>query len=257
MRKASWVLVVTFATMLLAAAAPAFAISDVFERSYPLRSGGSFTLSNVNGSVQVEAWDREEVQVRAVKESRNNPPDESLVKIDVEATPEAVTVATRYPREDGLDVTVEYRIRVPAHLLQARIETVNGNVRVRGIEAAGELRTVNGDIELLDGAGHISARSTNGNIRLELASLGEREGRPAPISVETVNGSVVLELPAAIDAGLEVRSLNGDFHSEVPVAVQSSIGAGDFRGRLGRGGSLVRIRTVNGGIRIVTAKATV
>ena len=125
------------------------------------------------------------------------------------------------------------------------------------MKATGELRTVNGDIELLDGAGHVSARTTNGNIRLELDHLrAPGEGRE-PVSAETINGSVVLEFPASVNAGLEVRSLNGDFYSELPVAVQSSIGAGDFRGRLGRGGPLVRIRTVNGGIRIVAARATV
>lgn len=254
MRRASWVLALAVLAVLLAGAAPAFAFSDVFERSFPLRSGGSFTLTNVNGSVLVEAWDREEVHIRALKTSETNPPDESRVRIDVEATPESVVVITHYPQEDGLDVTVEYRVRVPARLLQAHVETVNGNVRIRGLEAAGDLRTVNGDIELLDGAGHLSARTTNGNIRLELDHF---RAPGEPVSVETVNGSVVVELPVDIDAALEVRSLNGDFQSEVPVALRSSFGTGGFRGRLGRGGQLVRVRTVNGGIRIVTPKTAV
>jgi hypothetical protein len=30
---------------------------------YPLPSGGSFVLENVNGSVQVEGWSRDEVEV--------------------------------------------------------------------------------------------------------------------------------------------------------------------------------------------------
>lgn len=255
MRNASRVLVLACAVLL--AASPAFAFTDIYERSFPLRSGGNFSITNVNGSVQVEAWDREEVHVRAVKESKSNPPDESRVRIEVAATGDAVEVATLYPKEDGLDVTVEYRVRVPARLLQAHVETVNGNVRVRGVEAAGDLRTVNGDVELLDGAGHLSARTTNGNIRLELGHLGSPAGAGSPITAETINGSVVLELPANVNAGLEVLSMNGDFRSEVPVAVQSSNTVGELRGKLGRGGQLLRIRTVNGAVRIVTAKSAI
>ena len=51
-------------------AAPGFgAVTNrqTFEHSYPLAPGGSFLLENVNGSVQVEGWDRDEVEVEAVK----------------------------------------------------------------------------------------------------------------------------------------------------------------------------------------------
>ena len=255
MRRASIFLAV-LVVGLLAAPSSAFAYYEVFERTYKLPSGGSFALSNVNGSVQVETWNREEVQIRAVKESKANPPDESRVRIEVETSPGGVAVYTRYPQEDGLDVTVNYRIRLPKRLLHAHIETVNGSVRIRGLEAAGELRTVNGDVELLDGAGHLSARTTNGNIRLELANLGRPDEAREPISVETVNGSVVLELSASADANLEVRSMDGDFQSELPLRLESSSSGQDFRGRLGRGGSTVRVRTVNGGIRVIAARDT-
>ncbi len=257
MRRASWVLLVGFFLVLLAAPSPAFAYYEVFDRSFRLPAGGSFELSNMNGSVEVEGWEREEVHIRAVKYSKTNPSDEARVRIQVESAPDVVSVHTFYPREDGLDVTVEYQVQVPARLLRASIGTVNGNVRVRGIEASGELRTVNGNVELLDGAGHIGARTTNGNVRLELADFGRPgEGR-GPILVETVNGSVVLEVPAGARAELEVRNLNGDFQSELPFVLLSSTGAQEFRARLGRGGSTVRLRTVNGGIRIETARNTV
>lgn len=249
------ILVVAGVFLLAVLAGPAQAYDQRYERSFPLHAGGSFAVSNVNGSVEVEGWEREEVQVLAVKHSKTNPPDESRVKIEVEATPNAVEVRTRYPHEDGLDVTVEYHIRVPARLTQAHVETVNGSVRLQGVESAGELRTVNGDVEVLDGAGRLSARTTNGNVRLDLASLGGDSKEP--VVVETINGSVVLELSAAVDVEFEVRSLNGEFFSELPLAVQSSERAGEFRARLGRGGCTLRLRTVNGAIRIVRARSTV
>jgi hypothetical protein len=240
--------------VLAAAAAPALAFDRTYEATFPLRAGGSFELANVNGSVDVQGWERNEVHIRAVTRSKTQPADEERVKIDVQTAPDAVSVRTRYPQEDGLDVTVEYRVRVPARGLRARIETVNGDVRVRGVEGAGELRSVNGDLVLLDGAGRFSARTTNGNIRLELARLGEGA---EPARVETVNGSVVLELPASADASLDVLSLNGDFQSELPVVVEAVDARREARVRLGRGGPKITLRTVNGGIRIITPRATV
>lgn len=248
------ILILSLVLGVAAFAAPAFAFDKVFEATYPLPSGGRFSLTNVNGSVEVRGWQRDEVHARAVKRSRTDPADESRVTIDVEAKPGSVAIITRYPEADPVDVTVEYTIEVPARLLQTNIQTVNGDIRVRDLETDGELRTINGDLEVLNGAGHVGARTTNGNVRLELAHLGDGSD---PIRVETVNGSVALELPASVGAELHAHSLNGDFHSDLPLEVQAIAGRAEVRARLGRGGAPVVLRTVNGGIRILAARATV
>ena len=235
------ILILSLVLGVAAFAAPAFAFDKVFEATYPLPSGGRFSLTNVNGSVEVRGWQRDEVHVRAVKRSRTNPEDESRVTIDVEARSGSVAIITRYPEADPVDVTVEYTIQVPARLLLTNIQTVNGDIRVR-------------DLEVLNGAGHVGARTTNGNVRLELAHLGDGG---APIRVETVNGSVALELPASVGAELHAQSLNGDFQSDLPLEVQATSGRAEVRARLGRGGAPVVLRTVNGGIRILAARTTV
>ena len=134
-----------------------------------------------------------------------------------------------------------------------RVETINGSVSVRGVAGTGLLRSVNGNVELLEGAGRFDARSTNGNVHIELNQLPPG----SPISIETVNGNVVLALPASADAELDILSMNGDFRSELPVMLNGKLSSRDFRGRLGRGGDAVKVRTVNGGIRVVEARPTV
>ena len=109
---------------------------------------------------------------------------------------------------------------------------------------------------MLDGAGQLSAHTTNGNVWLELSHLGNAAAGGA-MSVESVNGSVLLALAPNAGADLEIQSLNGDFSSELPVALQSSRSPQRVHGRLGEGGTAVRLRTVNGGIRIVMARATI
>src|ERR1700728_3824610 len=74
---------------------------EEFKESYKLSSGGHFELDNVNGSVQVEGWDRDEVEVRAVKTSQADARALDQVKIEVESTPGTVAVHTRYPSTES------------------------------------------------------------------------------------------------------------------------------------------------------------
>ncbi len=249
-RAALGLAVVTAAAIL---AAPCFAIDDVFQQTYPLRAGGSFELQNVNGSVRVSGWGRDEVEVYAKKSARQNEGDLKRVTIEVAARADGISVQTRYPQDAGVEVYVEYHIRVPQRVQLRRVATVNGSVNVFGVEAAGELRAVNGDIEVYDSAGGLSARTTNGDVRVEMRQLEASR----PVRLETMNGSVLLGLPRDADADLEVRSLNGDFRSEIPATMQSAQGPREFRVRLGAGGTPVRMRTVNGGIRVVALRPTV
>ena len=91
--------------------------NQIFVKTYPLAKGGQFALDNINGSVQVEGWDRDEVEVRAVKTSQADSADPSKVKIEVENRPTGVAVHTRYPADEGGEVAVEYHIRVPYRAL--------------------------------------------------------------------------------------------------------------------------------------------
>src|SRR5882762_2167570 len=209
------------------------AISQEFDKVYSLRSGGSFELQNVNGPVEVQGWDR--------------------VTIDVSAKAGSVSVTTHYPQDEGVEVAVEYLVRVPRGARVEHVGTINGTVSVVGVDSIDDLHTVNGNIEVYDGGGNVHAHTTNGNIHLELAHFVGATGA----SAETTNGSLLVALPADAQADIETRCLNGNFQSEVPLAIQSNLKPREMHGKLGKGGALIKLRTINGGIRIVTLRATV
>jgi len=248
----SHALIATVAVLCLCA--PSFADSHVFEHTYPLSSGGSFVLANINGSVRVEGWERDEVEVHAVKTSKADPKDVDRVSIEVSSRPGEVAVHTKYPEGTGVEVAVEYVIHVPARVLLGSVQTVNGSVVVRGVQGGGELRSVNGDVDVLDSAGRFSAKTTNGNLHVQLRQL--QDG--GPMNIETVNGSVILGLPSNARADLKILSMNGDFSSELPVtSTAGTLASRTFRARLGRGGSPISVRTVNGGIRLIVDRSGV
>jgi len=231
--------------------------TEVFDRTIPLPSGGTFSLTNVNGSIAVEGWDREAVAIHAVKTAPQSA-DLSRVRIDTDtgSGPGRVSVATVYPRDndllhgndDDVEVSVDYTVRVPRRVLLEQLATVNGAVRVSGVEGRGELRSVNGDIDVLGSSGGFSARTTNGGVYVQLLRLTA----PGALALETVNGGVALALPPNAAATLDARSLNGDFHSDLPMTLLSAYSPRGVQGRVGAGGVPIRLRTVNGAIRILT-----
>jgi DUF4097 and DUF4098 domain-containing protein YvlB len=231
---------------------PGFANSnEVYNQSFKLSSGGHFQLDNVNGSVQVEGWDRDEVEVQAVKSAPNDSHALADVKIEVQSTPGTVAVHTHYPSADSGEVAVEYHIHVPNRTLLACVTTVNGSLSVKGVNSGGDLKSVNGNVEVTDSSGRFSAKTTNGDVHVELRKLNVGNAS-APMNVETVNGSVILGLPSNASADLKVRNTNGDLYSDFPVsALEATAGARAFHGRIGHGGGPISVRTVNGGIRLL------
>src|SRR5437667_3322571 len=182
-------------------AVPSHAITKEVNQSYPLQPGGSFELQNVNGTIDVQGWDRNEVEIHAVKTAKVKESDLERVAIDVEAKPDAVSITTRYPQNEGVEVAVEYTIHVPHSAHIEHIGTVNGTLRIAGVETVEDLHTVNGNIEVFEAGGSVHAHPTNGNARLELAHLPDKHRGTA----ETTNGPLRLPLPSGREAGLEPR----------------------------------------------------
>ena len=225
-----------FILMLAVGFAPAcLGITKEFNQTYPLQPGGTFELQNVNGTVDVQGWDRDTIEIHAVKTAKRKESDLELVSIDVDAKPGVVSVATRYPQNEGVEVAVEYTVHVPH---QAHVE---------------HLGTVNGNIEVYEAGGSVHAHTTNGNVHLELLRVQDTSGAIA----ETTNGSLLLAVPADTRADLETRCLNGNFFSELPVTFESTQKPREMHGKLGGGGAPIRLHTVNGGIRLVALRSTV
>jgi len=244
-------LVLSFALGLCAP--PGFAITREFTKTLPLGANGSFELNNVNGTVRIEGWDREEVEVRAVKTTPDKESVLDQVAIEIDSHPDGVSVSTRYPQDEGVAVAVDYVIHVPRHAQLNRISNVNGTLRVISSDAIGDLHTVNGNIEVYEGSGDVHAHTTNGNVYLELKRPADSRGA----SAETTNGSVLLAIPADLPVDLEARCMNGNFSSELPMVMKGADQPRVVHGRLGPGGAPIHLGTVNGAIRIVALHSTV
>lgn len=210
---------------------------------YPLAPGGRLQLTNVQGSIAVEGWDRPEVELVALKVGE---PGSGEAAIAVERGDDWLSIRTLYPVESAEPVQVDFYLRVPRQVRLEELVTVNGDIRVYDVEGTVAARTLNGDIEQSGIRGSVAARALNGSITVKLRGLASN----GSLDLETINGDVRLLLPPRADADLELSTVAGRIDSELRLEANPASAGGDnaLRARVGRGGAPVRLRTVRGDI---------
>ena len=125
------------------------------------------------------------------------------------------------------------------------VEVSTSNAKVSCDCTCGRLlaRSSNGKIELDEHRGSVDASTSNGLIRAALEQVG-LEG----VHLATSNGRIVLDLPDEVDADVDLRVDNGLIRNDRQLCKATRETNGRLRGRLGRGGALIKLRTSNGSI---------
>jgi hypothetical protein len=224
---------------------------QIWTARYALPPGGSVAVENVEGSIQVEGWDRSEVLATVVKTGLGQEAHPEDVRIAVESRPRSLTLRTLYPGQSEQPVRVDYRLRVPRQVRLEGLQTVEGDITVRGIEGSVEAHTLNGNIEQTEISGGIVARAINGNIAVALRALPDRS---TPVSLETLNGHLYLALPPHANADLQLSTVAGRIESDYALSASAVPGDGSWTARLGQGGVLIRLRTVRGDVRVTESE---
>ncbi len=230
-----------------------------------LGSGRTVYLRNVNGGVRFEQGTGNTVEVRAEKRWRRGDPGNVRIEARVtgggsgniiicalwneRATCDEEGYHGNNDRDGGWrrnndnDVSVDFVVRIPAN---ARVDasTVNGEMVVDGTSADIDASTVNGGVEARSNGGRVEASTVNGDILVRTASP------ESGLDYSTVNGSVTLELPANINAEVNLSTVNGRISSDFPMTLDGTINPRRIRATIGKGGPTIRAKTVNGSIRL-------
>lgn len=258
--------VLAILTLLLATATSAAELKETIDKTFDVRPGASVILSNVNGGINITAWDQPRVHVVAYKsvEADRDEVKDALreLRVEMQARDGGVVVTTHYPKEGGassffdwiinggddVDAEVRYELTVPRSM-SLDIENVNGSIRISNVTGKHDLDTTNGKIEVTRCAGSVDASSTNGAIHAELTNVTKGE----PLRFSTTNGRIEVSLPSSLAVDVDAGTTNGSIKSELPVSA-TRIGENSLRGTINGGGTTLRIRTTNGGIAIKALK---
>lgn len=277
--------------LLLSAAAcweeAGFEQTEVSEYTYPASAIQKISLENRNGRIHLQAWDRDEIQLKVTKRVKGRQLDQSkeiLKEIKIEQIHEGETLMIRavWPnnwRSRGRSISVRYGIKLPRRMNvgttssngrvyasglegKQRYSTTNGKIQVQGSKGSLEAETVNGAIEIDGASGVLETQTKNGSIRIQ-NTRGRLQAKTTngrvrasfstppdgEVTLNTKNGSVRLTLPSQTHADVVARTVNGSIATDFPLTVQGEIGK-KLEGQLGGGGPPIRLSTVNGSIQI-------
>jgi DUF4097 and DUF4098 domain-containing protein YvlB len=236
------------ALMVFALAAIAGAqVTEEFHRTVPLSSTGRVSVDNINGNVTITGWERNEVQIDAIKSARDQQ-RLSEARIEVEIGGDSVRVKTKYPdhHTNNNPATVTYQLHVPRSARLDGINLVNGSLEVSGVSGEVDASLVNGSANLHGLASKLDLSSVNGKISASFNSIQNASS----IHLKTVNGSLRLGLPSSPNADVSVSTMNGGITTDFPLQVEGKFIGKHIDGKLGSGGTHIEISSVNGSVHI-------
>ena len=229
------------------------AFTEEFHQSYPITSDGRVELDNINGSVHISSWDRNEVKVDAIKYADTKERLEEA-RIEVDSGKEYVSIRTRYPDHDhnwnwgshNNPASVEYTLTVPRAARLDEIKLINGALDVTGMSGEVRASSINGRLEAHDLTGRAKLSTINGRLNAHFAQLSGQD-----VELSSVNGSLELTIPSDSNAEVEASTVSGGINNDFGLRVNHHRFVGhDLRGELGNGGTHIRLSDVNGRIEV-------
>ncbi|GAC1332206.1 MAG: DUF4097 family beta strand repeat-containing protein [Candidatus Dormibacteria bacterium] len=176
-------------------------------------------VDNDAGSIEVGAWERDEVEVVAEKHA----PDQAgldLIKVFLTSGPGGARVGYTAPQplqDTWVDFTIRCPRRTPLDLHNisgeillsgfqgpSRAATVSGAIRAARMQGTATLTSSSGDIDGAALEGTVHARSASGRVSLR----GELTGSHR---VETASGDIDIE---GVDGCIDARSTSGNLTVE-------------------------------------------
>ena len=239
---------------------PAKAEKTTETRTLPLASGSTLQVKNVNGFIRLEGWDREEVSFTG--EFKPSSEDEQ-VKVVIESGQGSLQIRGEYPKHAGggsyRGPQCQMTLKVPRRVMTT-LETLNGEVTVRGIQGKTAVSTVNGGIRLAELEDSVKAETVNGSITLDQVKGGLSlqtvnggikgsglDGQGKGIKAETVNGSIRLQL-GGLKGRLKANTVNGNIAFNAKGAEQVDVKKHSVTAVFAGSNQDLDISTVNGSI---------
>jgi hypothetical protein len=232
--------------------------TERFEQSYPFNPNGKISVSNVNGSITVTAWDKNEIKLEAVKiaDSKERLAD---VQIKIDAKQDSFSVETDYGSWKNNNGTwknknygkleVQYTLMVPRTAILDEIETVNGSVTISNMVGRVNANAVNGNVKATNLRGAAEIETVNGVTEADFDSLENT----SKISLSTVNGQVRLVIPSDADATIKAETVNGRITNDfgLPVRKEKYAGGRNLYGKVGNGDAKINLESVNGELSVL------
>jgi hypothetical protein len=228
-----------------------------FRKTVEFRPGGTLSLENDIGNVEITGWEKDSVEVFAQGTAEETGKTRRVrvygfweLKPDVEVRPtdDGLTIRTRAFDGPGGPAIVDYMIRVPNSVILREIHIGEGNLTVSDLFGRLEASLDKGDLRVSNFSGSVDASVGEGQVDVEVLDLRDDDS----IALVSRQGDIVLRLEAGAGAGVEAEAPGGEVRSDFDLGLKTP--ASSVKGRIGPGGAEIRLKAADGKIEIIAVK---
>ena len=225
---------------------------NAFSWSETMPAGATLSVRSMSGDITVAVGTDDTARVSARIEWRKGDPDQSLRMSGSRQGTDALICAVwgdgscsrgKYNAHLGkssTDAKVFFTITVPAGV-KLDLAEIDGDVTASAT-APVKARTLNGDVLVVSSVGPVQGETLNGSVDIRMSSLVGTDS----VIAKTLNGSVFVYLPDAVDATVDIGVTNGSVSTEFPHTVTGEGSRKHIRTVLGAGSHMVYARSMNG-----------
>lgn len=243
------------AATLAALAQPALAAQNITKRA-TVAADVRVDVENVQGRVDIAAWDRNEFELVAVLESDKDRLEyeaaEGQVRVKVTRPDrkyrhdqdEDAMLTLRVPKGARLDVgTVSADIKVTGVRGEQDLGTVSGTLETQAYDEAVDVRAVSGDITVAGSGGKSAVRSENVSGTTTVTGVrGSYEGKAVSgeihatveeasrLRLGSVSGDIDASAGLAADARVDMESISGEIGLKIKPPVNAEFEIESFSG---------------------------
>ncbi|MBS3817937.1 hypothetical protein KGY73_00300 [bacterium] len=229
---------------------------QVFQKTAPLESGGTVSVKNIYGDVEIVGWDREKVDVYAEKRLPSfrgkhiqvHSFKALLPQIKVEQFENSVQIKAEIQKLGQKPGPVNQYIRVPRPIRLKDISNQKGNIFVSDLFGKIFVELGEGDIHIENCSGSLSASLNKGLFEASLYDL--RKGDE--IHVINHQGDIILSLQFQVNARIKAQVSEGNIRSEFNQIITS--GKKEVQAQIGKDGAQISLSTLKGSIHIKKIK---
>ena len=215
----------------------------VITTSYPLGENATVSLTNITGNITIEGWDQPQAEVRVTKEGGSEQ-DRQAVQIKLRSSKDLLSLETSPTRSSPVET--HYDLKLPSHVRAVEIESADSAVKLLQITGAITISVQGSSIELKNTSGALHTKIVKGETK---ATLSQSPGEPQELS--SVSGDIELRLDGDINADISAETIDGRIEADdLDLKIEKRTMGQAATVRLGRGGVAIRIKTINGDIRI-------
>lgn len=252
---------------------------ETIEKKFQVGTPARLVISNVRGSVTIQAGEVGIIAIKAVKHGNSTSASDVIdisqesdgtVRVETRSNESFFGLLSHPPRVD-YSVSVPQGIHLEASCISSslnvsslagsfKLKTISGEMEVNDLNGALKFNAVSGDITGSQLSGVLELGTVSGRVKLLQSNFPSAEASTVsgdlilqtpvsdgPYNFSSVSGSVRMLVPPDMHCNAELNSVSGNIRSSLP-ATSTRIGHGLKITQVGNGGASVRLKSVSGGL---------